>query len=205
MILSYSELADWVMLCTPRTASTSLSMMLGLRNKPDGSGGFESDSEACGRYFGHVPASRLAERFGLARWRRTFSFGFVRNPWDRMVSICARINPQRLETTDSFTAWLYEGCPNSAGAPHAAAGGVLIHQPCSDFVFPCTYVGRYETFNDDVVRICSILGKEVPESIQYECRPRSKPYQEYYTQASRNWVSKHCWQDIMNFGYRFED
>lgn len=176
--------------------------MLGLRDPPHGPP--HEKKAPPGHYFGHVPASWLAEHFGLACWRKTFSFGFVRNPWDRMVSICARINPAMLENTDAFTGWLYSGCVDHEHVSHHVAGGTLIHQTCSEFVLPCSYIGRFETFDQDVERICRILGRPVPPQRQEERLPR-KPYQDYYTIAAKNWVVRHCWQDIQTFGYRFDE
>lgn len=201
MILTYDVLSDWVMICTPRTASTALSTMLRLRASHDKP---VSESDVAGHYFGHIPASRLAERFGLARWRQTFSFGFVRNPWDRMVSICASINLAKLQNPISFTTWLYDGCLNSEDKPHSVAGGTLIHHCCSYFVLPCSYIGRFETFEADVERICRILGRPVPATQRHEVLPH-EPYQSYYTPEAQNWVARHCWQDIHTFGYRFDE
>jgi len=202
--LPQDGLADWAMICVPRTASTSLSMMLNLR----GSNAVENSKlEAPGHYFGHTPASSLVKRFGLNRWRRTFSFGFVRNPWDRMVSVCARINAEKLASPDSFADWLNGGCLDQLNTQHVVVPGekTFIHQPCSDFILPCSYIGRFETFEADLERICRILGRPVPDMKHHETRPRKKPYQDYYTPAARNWVANHCWKDIQIFGYSFEE
>lgn len=176
-------------------------MMLGLRA---GRGENKPKIDVPGHYFGHMPASWLSERFGLSAWRKVFSFGFVRNPWDRMVSVCARINPNSLVTPSTFTRWLYMGCLDQTEKPHTVFGGTFIHFPCSSFVLPCSYIGRYETFTEDVERICKIIGQPVPVNQHYEQRAR-KPYQSYYTTESRNWVERHCWLDIQTFGYRFDE
>ena len=193
-------LEKWVMLCTPRTASTSISKMLDLRVE----GGVGVN--APGRYFGHIPARVLRQEIGEDAWENMFTFGFVRNPWDRLVSIAARINPGVLASNAVFEQWMRYGCLDNNGAVHFAAGGFPIHWSCSSFVMPCKFIGRYETLAQDMTTICRVLGlPQVPPWRNDERLERGKPYWEYYTEHSRAWVDQFYHQDIVNFGYRFKE
>jgi hypothetical protein len=178
-------------------------MMLDLRKTNNGSN--EDRLDAKGHYFGHMRASQLVTSVGYDRWREVFSFGFVRNPWERLVSVCSRINPRQLETPDTFTNWLLNDCPDESGHPHMVARATPMHIPCADFILPCTYVGRYETREADLERICAVIGRDVPEWRHEEKRTRERPYREYYTDTGHRWVRQHYWQDILTFGYSFED
>jgi hypothetical protein len=203
--MEYKPPEDWCMICVPRTASTSISVMLNLRapNRHEWEGDtYEVDAD--GHYFGHTPAYQLVENFGQERWRKMFTFGFARNPWDRLVSVCARINPEEMRNPTAFADWLYNDCLNHQGNPHRVAKGTWIHQPCSDFLFPCTYVGRFENMAEELKRICRVLGRPVPEWRHDEQRTRA-PYQTFYTDAAREWVRRKYWRDIDLFGYRFGD
>jgi len=188
---------DWCMLCTPRTASTSLSIMLGLRSHQ----GKKANPEE--HYFGHAPAWWLVRRFGTERWRRMFTFGFVRNPWDRLVSICARINAEQLDDQTLFMDWLQNDCPDTSGRPHYVSKGMAMHRPCSHFILPCRYVGRFETLHRDLIWICRLLEREVPEEV-FEERRAHRPYQEMYNAEARRWVEERYVEDIRNFGYTFD-
>jgi hypothetical protein len=188
---------DWVMICTPRTASTSLSMMLNL---------VPASEETPGRYFGHTTAFALASNFGFSNWRKVFSFGFVRNPWSRVVSICASINPKMLKSKESFEQWLLGGMLNQDGKLHMVTGKTHISLPCSAFVLPCTYVGRYETFREDVNRICCILGRPaIKEWLHVQNSKLSISYKELYTDFSRNYIARVYREDVAAFGYTFNE
>jgi len=187
---------NWLMLCVPRTASTSLSKMLGLR--ADGGAGEHAEN----RYFGHMPAAMLRPRFG-AKWDEMFTFGFARNPWDRLVSIAARINPRVLASKDTFYAWMTTGCQGQDGGTSFATGGTPITRPCSEFLLPCKYVGKYETLAYDTTVICRVLGLEKVPEWRHDEQCEHKPYTEYYDARSREWVNWYYHTDIVNFGYRF--
>jgi hypothetical protein len=180
--------------------------MLGVR-APNGVGKEKAQAiaeKATGHYYGHTPAYLLLQQYGYERWRKIFSFGFVRNPWDRLVSICARINPECLRSPHDFEVWLYNDCLDNLSHQHYVARGITIQRPCTDFLFPCTYVGRFETLKDDVARIYRLLGRGDIEWRHEEQRER-EPYRAYYTDAAHKWVRRRYHQDILNFGYRFED
>lgn len=197
------KLTKWAMICTPRTASTSLSMMLNLRPQSEMPLKVEVDP---GSYFGHLPAIHIARNFGFDNWRKVFSFGFVRNPWSRAVSICLRINPKMLKDVKLFEEWLELGMRNYLGASHLVAGDACINWSCSSFVLPCTYVGRYETLKDDVRRIFRVLGRPEPEEWLHKEGPlSSKPYQDFYTDNSRRFIAERYHDDISNFGYEFNE
>jgi hypothetical protein len=155
-----------------------------------------------GRYFGHMPAYMLRARFGAHRWDEMFTFGFVRNPWDRLVSIAARINRPALAGKDTFRVWMANGCQDDTGSTHNAAGGMPVHRPCSDFVFPCKFVGRYEALDTDTRYICRVLGIDMPEWLHDEKCERG-PYQDYYDEEGRQFVEWYYHTDIVNFGYSF--
>jgi hypothetical protein len=155
-----------------------------------------------GHYFGHAPASFLVKTFGYNHWRNVFSFGFVRNPWTRMVSVCARINPKALSSPETFTTWLKANCPDQRGSPHPVAQDTFMHQPCSEFIFPCTYIGRFETLAIDIKRICLIIGIQEPDN--YVCETRGTgdhPVEYYYNEEGRALMLKLYKNDFINFGY----
>ena len=117
-----------------------------------------------------------------------FSFGFVRNPWDRCVSMhlgSAAHTPME--------DWLRAGCPCNP------RWGPLIQ---SEFVEGVDFVGRFERIEYDFRMVCERL------RVAYLVLPHvgalaHTHYSDYYTDETRYMVETICKKDIDSFGYTF--
>jgi Sulfotransferase family len=162
----------------------------------------------------HSKATEYVDRLGSESWASAFTFTFVRNPWDMMVS--------------SYVWWL-QGAPAHPHLRPLAAevaqladfGAFLRHrlgQSCiNEFVGDprdwfmadgadlVGFVGRYEELTDDIARICDRLGIERtrrPEPPRLN-ESRRRPYQDYYTGEARALVAQRFRYEIDRFGYTF--
>ncbi len=133
----------------------------------------------------HYPRSHRPEQY--------FSFGFIRNPWDRMYS-CYRKQSQILEKHKgkSFKYYLLEGIK----------GNIVEHQAMW-YLAGCDYIGMYETLQVDWNILNPLLGFPVRELPKVNScgDPDYRPH--YDNEMVEHIAANHA-DDILLGGYRFE-
>lgn len=153
-------------------------------------------------------------------WKDAFKFAFVRNPWDRVVSL---YHHQTQKNPTPFRHWIYDivirdGYPlyrKETWLPTdntSSTGGTsqkwksqtdwLIDDDgsvCVDFI------GRYENLQEDFDKACKVIGIKTPK-LPHANRSESKAqYHSYYQDEDlikivADWHKK----DIERFGYKFD-
>ncbi|PYK69889.1 MAG: hypothetical protein DME44_13330 [Verrucomicrobia bacterium] len=125
-----------------------------------------------------LPAERRKE-WGRRQFESYFKFGFVRNPWDRVVSssTCIHSSPHRYQLD-----WFVD------------ANGKML----ADFI------GRFERLQEDWAVVAKKLG--VSEVLPHaRANPRPRHYTEYYTPETQSIIEEKFKVDIETFNYRFGD
>jgi hypothetical protein len=148
-------------------------------------------------------------------WDNSLKFAFVRNPWDRLVSIwlyyssfrLGKVYPSNyaLRTFDAFVMevirdgkWRYSlDLRNS--------------QPYFNHVLPQTtwlsqgvnYIGRFENFDKDWSKVCSIMGIPYKRPMQTNSTSHYH-YSYYYNDKTRKIVEDFYTEEIGFFRYKFE-
>ena len=165
----------------------------------------------------HLRAALRAHPELAAYW----TFGFVRNPWARLWSWWSMIE-RRQEMRDEGHAWATRRIENNP-----FWSGVLAEMP--DFEAFVTkgperfarlrtpqlrylrtpqrradFIGRTETFGDDLAQVCDRLGIEPPpEAPRRNADPAAGSYRDHYTPAMRQRVAELFAPDLREFGYEF--
>lgn len=161
----------------------------------------------------HVPADDYRAA-NPRKFEEFFKFGFVRNPWDRLVSTYAFLKAGGMNALDA--AWAVEHVAPFAtfddfvreklATPEVMA---WVHfRPQTAFVCDeagrvlLDVVGRYERLDADFARIAARLGR--PANLPKTNVSRRSPYPDYYTAETRDLVRQVYASDIETFGYAFE-
>lgn len=137
-----------------------------------------------------------------------FKFAFVRNPWDRLVSCWQNkvINCNQMGFTDSTLEKMknFENFVNFVSTlnlqqcdRHLRSQSTLID------LNNLNYLGRMETFEDDINYVFQRLGLMEKEVVPKNVTLNRKPYQEYYNKGTIEKVSQIYRKDIQMFGYQF--
>ena len=155
----------------------------------------------------HLPAMQLRPLVDNKIWQSYFKFGFVRNPWERLVSFyhfhksrltlpsVRRSRPDlasRFDNVNSFEEWLLNG---------------IVAQPCAFFLCDTDgeqivdFVGRFESLDEDFSRVCTHLG--IRAELPHLKRSDHGDYRQYYSRRLANRVAEHFKADIDRFGYTF--
>jgi hypothetical protein len=163
--------------------------------------------------FGHVSVPDLVDR-GIIKPRyleNAFKFAFVRNPFDRLVSLffyLKRIKCGEVPDVMSFDDF----CRKVERREHPPVGlynynGLNQCNPMQDWLldrngrlFP-DFVGRHETLGEDFQKICRIVG--IDEQLTHENRTEHQHYRSYYTAETCAIVERVYREDLDRFGYSF--
>jgi len=155
------------------------------------------------------------------RYKNYFKFGFVRNPWDRLVSChfnkFRKGGPGLGLPDDGVDVELYPGIPFAefVEAVHAIPDGSsnphfksqhTVFCPGGDGVVLANFVGRFEDLADGfehVMRKIDPASKiELPHKLRSKNRG-SRPYAEFYDDRLRRLAHERFREDIEIFGYSF--
>lgn len=142
-------------------------------------------------------------------WERKFTFTFVRNPWDRFISLYYWWNIFQLSGAKTprdhpaaFQRWVKGGCQVTGRGPLYQRDWFLDENE-EQLV---TYIGRFETLAFDYATICdrlSLPAHGTLERLMSSNRPR-RPYQEFYDGETKEIIAANEKYIIDRFGYRFE-
>jgi hypothetical protein len=149
----------------------------------------------------HLHAKTTKEIY-KEHWGEYFTFSFVRNPWDLMVSwYVFRQKPQKLnldfreflteyEIRQKWAHWL----PKSL-----LYTDWLLQKDGTELV---DFIGRFETLQQDFNTICDKIG--IPrQELPHHHQTKHKHYTEYYDDETRQLVAEKYAKDIEYFGYEF--
>ena len=149
-----------------------------------------------------LPAERRKER-GRQQFASYFKFGFVRNPWDRVVSLYERNEATQMRqemTFEKFVRWIqYSSATCVHSSPHRYQLDWFVD---ADGKMLADFIGRFERLQEDWVVVAKKLG--VSETLPHtRDNPRLRHYTEYYTPETTRIVEEKFKVDIETFNYRF--
>lgn len=156
----------------------------------------------------HAKAAVLRECLGPARWDSLFSFAFVRNPWDRIVSNYFYAKMHKKSVKHKFVAQrsfeefvLWYGKNNASATPDMrldtqsaylvdATGNLLVDM-----------IGRFENLFWDFSNICSKIG--IKETVLHLNSSKHANYRNYYSKRTKEIVRDLFIDDVRRFNYSF--
>ena len=154
---------------------------------------------------GHFSVDEIKPHLSEEIWQTYFKFAFVRNPWDRFVSICffhykaIQKNPK---IADNFLLELISR--PASDIPHQ-------FRPQSTYLFdshgnsPIDFIGKFENLQADFDVLCEKAG--IPQSnLGQVNQSRHDNYTRYYSSPLlKQKVSERYIDDIRNFDYKFDN
>lgn len=152
-------------------------------------------------------------------WAQEFSFGFVRNPFDRLVSAWKMFSlgiddtgwrvPEDLEAGMDLLSFMHiafdESIPYCIGTRYGK-GRIRNHTlPQTHEVYSLAqakFIGRFENYNDDVNTIFAHLGL-ASRTLPKRNVSKRGPYQKYFNDQTRAMAEAFYAEDLKIFGYAF--
>lgn len=196
----------------PKTAGTHLKRALGLHNMslPRQRTEFEQKGIVT---FGHANYAQLVKDGKISKEfdDSAIKFTFCRNPFDRAVSHYAYVrkaHPELMPPEKSFLEFTrmihIDPAPREHRRGRLRNGKIWYRkQVCSIRNVDMDFVGRYETLEEDKIKIADMIGSYVRPSSRLN-RSRHEPYQTYYCDEAIANVQKYYEEDFEYFGYSNE-
>jgi len=199
----------------PRTSSSSIRAELGKEF-----GALHGKSNLLEKEFStsqvvkdHMPAKMMLEAIGRDLWQKLFTFSFVRNPWDRVLSMYFyRIRKKHFTEDFKFKDYVLE---LERHLTRHRSDLFLYHGHYfsnSDYILDqdnkplVTFIGKYENREHDIENIKKEIGvKTIGELWIQASSPESRHYSRYYDDDTKNIVNKLYSNDIQMFGYQFDE
>lgn len=158
----------------------------------------------------HIPAKFMRKMLGGDIWDHLFTFSFVRNPWDRMVSMynyrkkLARNIPENM-TFSEYIRLLYKDRGTGLFQYHGHYFSNADYLVGDDDEILVSFVGRYENRENDIKTIVEYTGiQDIGKISTQKSRETADPYCHYYNDESREIVADLFSRDLDIFGYTFE-
>lgn len=152
---------------------------------------------------------KTASHFPADVWEEYFSFAFVRNPFERIVSAYSYHVKGRYRgalrkryphlSTMAFAQYLRELVVPQTNQLFFPMITYLTHP---DSAAPVDFLGRFENLEQDYRRLAARLDVDLP--LPHAFASRHEHYSYYYDEETRAVVAKVYSQDLERFGYEFE-
>ena len=182
--------------------------------------GGQSVSRALGGKTNSVPTHAPLSSYDRPK---VFRFGFMRNPWDRMVSLYHFLCQKTFKHSDNFkqpevrTAgfkrWLMEHeffmkedyrLPKGESWVVGGQGDLPPMQRRTQLFWleGCDFIGCFENLKFDLQFACKKIGIK-PGRLPVMNTTEHKHYQEYYDNETQAFIAEHFEPEIKQFGYSF--
>ncbi len=159
----------------------------------------------------HLKAKEVKYLLGDKIWNEFFSFAFVRNPWDLMVSQyhwwlqkagqypSCRKDVEKIKRMGNFTNFLNSKYGQKMF--HDTTGNMFDWIAEDDRII-VDFVGKFENLQDGLNEVCQRLNLE-PIQLPHTNKTKRKPYQDYYNDETKQLVAHRFRKTIEMFGYEF--
>lgn len=141
-------------------------------------------------------AHKLPERD--SKW----SYGFTRNPWDRVVSLYHLAHVDK-PPQDGFDDWVLSGMPAN-GSPGTRIFDSRTRLPAWEWNKYAHFIVRFEHREADLAVLAHLLGRKAPELHVNKIERKADDYRSYYkSNAAIETVGLMYVDDATNHGYTF--
>lgn len=167
----------------------------------------------------HTNLTQQLEHTTSKELQKIFIFCFVRNPWDRLVSNyfyaiemynIFKNNPTRMKSklnqfrknvaSMSFHDFVLSLSPRILQQNLHLRPQTTFMSPLKNFI---NYTGKFENLEEDMRHLSNLLHISYTPLPLVNVSERERRYTDYYTEKTKDIVSKLYYQDIIEFDYIF--
>jgi len=191
----------------PKCAGTSIEFALGMHGSQDNIGKStcenipKNEKTLFGGNLQHLNSLEIRKR--IENYDDFFKFTFVRNPWDRAVSLSLFHTAEKQLDKDMskkrFQKILTTRMENSPGWFLNQVNYITNE----DGEIIIDYIGRFENLEQDFKKIAEKIG--VDKTLEKRMKLNRRKYEDYYNDETKEIIAEKYSDDIDYFGYKFGD
>jgi hypothetical protein len=154
---------------------------------------------------GHDFAHKVRSQIGEDVWNEYFTFTFVRNPWDKLISQFWFDFKGKSRTLDAFKRYLRTQTNEEENKRHL--GNWFYYTDSDGKSVIVDYIGQYENLQVDYGVVCNRLGIPIQTLPRLKAGIREEAsYQNYYDEKDREIIKniESTKREIEYFKYIFE-
>jgi len=151
---------------------------------------------------GHIQVTQIKPFLTEEQWSSYYKFAFVRNPFDRFVSVCTFLNRDNPEFGADPLQWMKLALdrPRFLARPLVQPQFNLLSDASDNLAVD--YIGRYETLQSSLDEVLNNLNLPTHELQQLNASNHAE-YQKYFDAELKNRVTDLYQRDLSEFSYEF--
>ena len=149
---------------------------------------------------GHISVTQIRPHLSKEIWQEYFKFAFVRNPFDRFISVCFFLNRNNPQFAANALRRMKASICNAGFRQRLLVRPQVFQLMNEDKHIPLDYVGRYEDVQQSLDHVLDHL--DLPHT-QLESKNASnhRAYSSYYDEELREMVSAYYREDFDKLNY----
>lgn len=212
MIISHSN--RFIFFAVPKTATHSIRSALqkycanndwqqqALFRKPGEDPQLIPIKEIAAIEHGHISARQIRPFLDKTVWTSYFKFGFVRNPYDRFVSVCAFLNRQNPEFKGNALPWMKSAISHPRFQQRVLVRPQYQQLISADGEISLDFVGKYEQLQSSFDKILQRVGLDTV-SLETKNSSKHSQYHDYYDAELQEMVTEFYQGDLERFDYAY--
>jgi len=195
---------ECILVKVPKTAGTSISLALNCAHILKPHRDIQEIKHAL-EMNPKIGCSENKEPVSNDAYNEYFKFGFVRNPWSRVVSLYNRkegIQPSEKMNFDEFVNTINyssDACVHPSRHKHQLDWFTDLNGEVA-----VDFIGKFENMESDWQNVCEKLSINIKLPHTRKNPFNQRPYQEYYTDITRGMIGDKFQVDIEYFNYEFD-
>jgi len=154
----------------------------------------------------HATAQDVKNKVKKSVWSSYFKFSFVRNPWDRTVSMYFKNRKESPKIVKKIWA-KNRVIFNALMIIKYKVMNMHAHQQVESLEsgggsIELDFIGKFENIDEDFETVCDIIGVKSKLNATHDSTDR-KEYRKYYNNVTRQIIQDKKNEDITEFGYTF--
>lgn len=202
---------NFIFVHIPKTAGTSITSALAAVPGNNANWTAKTKHESLSDFYGNVSKRRpIFDRITTSQPENYFSFGFVRNPWDRMASLYRYLVEKRpraeIDSVASFKDFLLQAasCESWIRGLHSLRPQID-YFTLDDNIMKLDFLGHYEYLQEDFSSIVKSIGLAIGLPERNVSSNRLGDYKIEYDDDMIEIVASLFAEEIAYFGYSFDE
>ena len=205
MPISYKH--NCIFVHIPKCAGTSIEFALGMHGDQKNIGKIEcknitkNEKTLFGGSLQHLSSTQIQKI--IKNYEEFFKFSFVRNPWDRAVSLSLFHSAEKQKDKDMSKSEFQKVLTDRMQSSPPWFKNQTDYITNKDGEITVDFIGRFENLEQDFKKIAEKIG--VDKTLEKRMKLNRRKDEDYYNDETKEIIAEKYSDDIDYFGYKFGD